>query len=524
MFKLNKIMIIVLLLSVLLFVGCTTGSNDGNENVDITSDINYEYKASEVSMDVEYYKDAYVLFHGYTCPHCIEEIEFLEEYLPEHYPDVEVYFFEVIKNSDNQDLFDKFAEKYDTSSSGYPRVFVNDKVIVGFDKGTGPAEYNEVYKGYLGFKNVITGELEALSERTVAEHIPVFNVNNNSNSSVFNLDTCDTAAVESCVDEINEDIDKENSKSENFGNFNYIFLLILAFLISFLFLPSKFKQDKQKMRYWYSGLVAIIILTVFVFVLMVPESVIAGFAGTMPFWLFTFIIAIADGFNPCAFTVLFILLSLLTYTKNKKTMFMIGNVFVFTSAIMYFIFIMIMVFAGSFAIGRFGDIFLKVLGAGVIIAGAINLKDYLFLNKGISLTLSSKEKSKITKKAREIVKKIGSSHEKGLRNLIVAIGLTFVLAVGVNLVELGCSAILPAVYMSALIKKFGAVSGIHFLWTAFYAVVYVIPLFAILFNFIQTFKSDRLSEDQGRVLKLISGLLMFLFGIIMIFKPGMLGV
>ena len=199
---------------------------------------------------------------------------------------------------------------------------------------------------------------------------------------------------------------------------------------------------------------------------------------------------------------------------------LIGSVFIITSAIMYFIFIMIMIFVGSIFIEKYGTIILTVLGVIITAAGIINLKDFLFFRKGVSLTMSDKEKNKITSKARKIVQTLKKNTKK---SILLAIGGTVLLAIGVNIVELGCTAILPTVYMSSLINTYGAGIGLwHILWTLLYAFVYIIPLFAILFNFIFTFKSERISEKQGRILKLIAGAFMLLCGLIMIFKPTLL--
>ena len=106
---------------------------------------------------------------------------------------------------------------------------------------------------------------------------------------------------------------------------------------------------------------------------------------------------------------------------------------------------------------------------------------------------------------------------------LVAIGTTALLAVFVNLVELGCTAILPAVYMTALVKSFGKAIGImHIIWTLFYAFIYIIPLLTILIAFSYSFRARRLSKKEGRLLKLFSGIFMLIFGIIMIFFPNLL--
>ncbi len=198
-------------------------------------------------------------------------------------------------------------------------------------------------------------------------------------------------------------------------------------------------------------------------------------------------------------------------------MLVLGFTFIATSAVMYFIFIMLMVLIGGFFIERYGRIITLLLGAAVTGAGVLNIKDFFFLNKGISLSLTGEQKLRFTKKAGTIVRELGKSGGK----FYLAVGGTIMLGIVVNLVELGCTAILPAVYLTTLVSRYDSYT-MYSAWTSFYAIVYVLPLLAILGNFIYVFKSERVSEQQGRLLKLIAGTVMLLFGLLMIFKPEML--
>lgn len=436
----------------------------------------------------DYNQNSLVLFYWYSCPHCHHEIDFIQNEVTKVYPDLEIHIFETkrVENENNRKLFASFAKKYNSSDQGVPRTFINGKAFVGFNEGDGDLSYNQAYNGYIGYKNQLIKQIEEIALR--------------------------------------QGLEKKSSWNDdkfNFGSHFYVFLLILLYLPTYFLFRKKIKSNPQVKRYWISGFIAMFIISFFLFIISIPEALISGLASKLPFGVFVSILALADGFNPCAFTILFILLSLLTYTKVKKTMFHIGNTFVITSAIMYFLFIMIMVLVGSVVIANYGEIILKILGIIILIAGIINLKDYIFFKKGVSLTLSNKETSKITGYARKIIQKLNNG--KNRKAFFIAIGSTILLAIVVNVVELGCSAILPAVYMSGLIGKFGTHIGFaHIFWTAIYSIIYVIPLYAILFNFIFTFKSNRISEKQGRILKLISGLFMFVCGVIMVLKPALL--
>ncbi|PJE68946.1 hypothetical protein COU96_02430, partial [Candidatus Shapirobacteria bacterium CG10_big_fil_rev_8_21_14_0_10_38_14] len=54
--------------------------------------------------------------------------------------------------------------------------------------------------------------------------------------------------------------------------------------------------------------------------------------------LFTFVVALADGFNPCAMWVLLFLISLLLGMRDKKKMWLLGTTFIVASGLIYFLF------------------------------------------------------------------------------------------------------------------------------------------------------------------------------------------
>jgi hypothetical protein len=127
----------------------------------------------------------------------------------------------------------------------------------------------------------------------------------------------------------------------------------------------------------------------------------------------------------------------------------------------------------------------------------------------------------IFQKAGKIVKGVDRAEDN--KELILALAGTVFLATLVNIVELGCTAMLPAAYMSALFNRFGnSVGLLHASYTLLYSIVYVIPLLVILADFLYSFKSDRLTENQARTLKLLGGIFMLVLGVILILKPGLL--
>ena len=62
----------------------------------------------------------------------------------------------------------------------------------------------------------------------------------------------------------------------------------------------------------------------------------------------------------------------------------------------------------------------------------------------------------------------------------------------------------------------------HYAYLVLYNFIYVIPLMMIVIFFSFTLGAYKLSEQQGRFLKLVSGLMMLGLGLIMLFAPDLL--
>ncbi|MFA5406579.1 MAG: hypothetical protein WC307_04460 [Candidatus Nanoarchaeia archaeon] len=97
------------------------------------------------------------LFYGNGCPHCAEEIEFFNSININGFT---LEKFEVWYNETNSLMFNEFANAYDTFGGGsVPRLFIGDKVFVGFMSDNGILLYAPNYKAFAGYKNIITDEI-----------------------------------------------------------------------------------------------------------------------------------------------------------------------------------------------------------------------------------------------------------------------------------------------------------------------------------------------------------------------------
>ena len=223
--------------------------------------------------------------------------------------------------------------------------------------------------------------------------------------------------------------------------------------------------------------------------------------------VFTLIIAALDAFNPCAFFILFFLLSLMVHHRSRVRMLVVGCTFVLCSGIMYFLFMS--AWLNLFLITDQLIFITAVAGLIAISFGAINIKDYFFFRQGISLSLSDSARSRLFTRIRSLTQSGNWS------TMIVA---TIILAIAANSYELLCTAGLPMVYTRVLTLN-DLSSTQYYLYLAFYNVIYIIPLLLIVLMFSLTLGSKKLSEQEGRLLKLLSGSMMLGLGTILLLKP-----
>ena len=224
----------------------------------------------------------------------------------------------------------------------------------------------------------------------------------------------------------------------------------------------------------------------------------------------TLILAGLDSFNPCAFFVLLFLLSLMVNAKSRSRMLIIGGIFVFFSGLIYFAFM-----AAWLNLFRYlGEIRIVTLITALVAIGVavVNIKDYFFFREGVSLSIPDKAKAGIYARVRNLVQAPGLS--------TLAFG-TMVLAVVANSYELLCTSGFPMVFTRILTLN-ALSSAESYLYLALYNVIYVIPLAIIVILFSITLGSRKLTEREGRVLKLVSGMMMLGLGGTLLLAPEML--
>jgi len=225
----------------------------------------------------------------------------------------------------------------------------------------------------------------------------------------------------------------------------------------------------------------------------------------------TLLIAFVDGVNPCSIWVLSMLLALTLHTGSRKKIILIGLIFISVTALVYALFIL-----GLFSVMTiipYQGIIQAIVAVIAIIFGVINIKDYFWYKEGVTLSIADDKKPGIYKSMRKVIDAQDSFW--GLA------GATIVMAAGVSLVEFSCTAGFPVVWTNLL--NANNASWLTFaLLLLLYMAIYQLDELAIFFTAVFTLKASKMEEKQGRILKLIGGILMLTLSVVMLVNPQLM--
>ncbi|MDD3518662.1 MAG: thioredoxin family protein [Chromatiales bacterium] len=233
-------------------------------------------------------------------------------------------------------------------------------------------------------------------------------------------------------------------------------------------------------------------------------------ATTLSLPVLTLVLASLDAFNPCAFFVLLFLLSMLVHTRSRARMLLIGGLFLSVSGLVYFLFMA--AWLNLFLLVGHLRAITVVAGLVALFIAVVNVKEWFAFKRGVTLTLTDSQEHRLFARMRGLLR------ADSLPLMIVG---TIVLALMANAYELLCTAGFPMVY-TRILTLHGLAPLEYYLWLALYNVVYVLPLMLITGAFVITLGARRLSEREGRALKLVSGLMMLGLGSVLLIAPALL--
>jgi len=224
----------------------------------------------------------------------------------------------------------------------------------------------------------------------------------------------------------------------------------------------------------------------------------------------TVVMGALDGFNPCAMWTLLFLISLLLGMKNRKRMWALGVAFIIASAAVYFLFMAawlnLILFLGLVIWVRLAIGFIALAGGGY------NLKEFFVNKEAVCKVTQGEKKKKVFEKIKAVTL---------MNSFWLALGGIILLAFAVNLVELICSAGLPAIYTQIL-----ALSNLpawqYYLYIGLYIFVFMLDDLFVFFAAMITLEMTGITGKYARISKLIGGMLMLIIGLLLIFKPEIL--
>jgi glutaredoxin len=220
-----------------------------------------------------------------------------------------------------------------------------------------------------------------------------------------------------------------------------------------------------------------------------------------------FVLGGLDGFNPCAMWVLISLLTLLINTKSWKKIFIIGGTFLFVSGAMYYLFIA--AWLNVFLLIGFNFWVQKVIGMVAIGGGSFYLYEAFGKDPNQCKVTSYKGRQKTI----ERMKKVMSASSWPLMILGVS-----VLAISVNLVELVCTAGLPAIF-TAILAQSALTSFEHYWYIGLYIAAYMFDDLIIYVIAIGTLHATGFTTKYRKFTLVFGGVLMAGLGILLIFFP-----
>jgi len=217
-------------------------------------------------------------------------------------------------------------------------------------------------------------------------------------------------------------------------------------------------------------------------------------------WALVLGAALVDSVNPCAIGVILFLSSTLLRVSSRKTLLRLGVTYVVTVYIVYMLSGLGLIWFQHVMISKgFAEITGVFVGFFVIFLGLIEIKDFFWYGKGVSLEISPRYKEQLTQMAQRL----------SFFGIIVIGGF-------VAIVELPCTGGPYLAITAVLAKSFDSRA---FMYLCVYNFVFILPLLGVLF--LIYFGASTLKMKQWRIenrkwMNLASGILMISLGSLLI--------
>ena len=383
------------------------------------------------------------LFYGDGCPHCSA----LEEYLDEEYStdkDVKVYKYEVWNDVTNQELWKKVENVTGEEAKGVPYFVIGKEVMQGYSAG-----------------DVWESKVDKAIEKAKK-------TNYNDNVGIT-LGVVEGKIIkDDDISKSNYDPDKKEADISDYYN------------------NDSDTNDDTELNIPLIGTISL---------------------KDMSIPVIAILIGLVDGFNPCAMWVLIFLITMLFDYPSRKKMWILGCTFLFTSAFIYFLFMISFLKVATFINGI--NVLKLLIAVFALVFGGFNIYRY-FKTKDVGCDVVDKNKRR---KIINRIKNILSS-----KSFAFAIGGIILLAISVNLIELLCSMGLPVMFTEIL--AYNNITGVkNILYIILYIIFFLIDDLIVFFIAMKTLKITAISNKYSKYSHLVGGLIMIAIGLLMILKP-----
>lgn len=223
-------------------------------------------------------------------------------------------------------------------------------------------------------------------------------------------------------------------------------------------------------------------------------------------WL-TVMLAAVDGFNPCAMWTLVFLIGLLVGLRDRFRMWVLGSAFIAASAGVYYLFMAawlnLLLFLGMLIWIR---LLVAILALG---GGAYYLHEYFANPEAVCRVTAPEGRRRVFDHLRSLASE---------RRFVIALVGIVLLAFAVNLVELVCSAGIPAVYTHVLAMS-KLPSWQYHAYLTLYILIFMLDDLFVFVVAMKTLQVTGLTGTYVRHAHAVGGIVLIGIGLLLLLKP-----
>jgi Na+-translocating ferredoxin:NAD+ oxidoreductase RnfA subunit len=221
----------------------------------------------------------------------------------------------------------------------------------------------------------------------------------------------------------------------------------------------------------------------------------------------TVVLAAVDGFNPCALWVLAFLIGLLLGLQDRARRWLLGGAFLLTTAVVYYL--VMAAWLGALLVIGASAWLRNGIGLVALAAGAYYVQEYLRHPEALCRVAGEARRQRIMARLR------AASAEP---SFLAALAAIIVIAVGVNLIELLCSAGIPAIYTQILALT-PMPAWQHHAWLALYVLVFLLDDLALFVGAMLALEVTGAGTRYAHRAQLVGGVVLLTVGVLLILRP-----